>query len=37
MQIMPATFEEMKKQFALDGEDDDGYTFDNILEPGSEY
>lgn len=33
MQIMPATFEEMKKQFALDGEEDDGYTFDNILEP----
>ena len=33
MQIMPATFEEMKKQFTLDGEEDDGYTFDNILEP----
>ena len=33
MQIMPATFEEMKKQLIADGEDDDGYTFDDILNP----
>ncbi len=33
MQIMPETFDEMKKQLIADGEDDDGYTFDDILNP----